>query len=29
MAHQDSPLLEGARGAVEKLVADSIKKLKR
>jgi len=29
MAHQDSPLLEGARGAVETLVADSIKKLKR
>ena len=29
MAHQDSPLLEGARGAVEILVAGSIQKLKR
>jgi glyoxylase-like metal-dependent hydrolase (beta-lactamase superfamily II) len=29
MAHQDSPLLEGARGAVETLVAESIQKLKR
>jgi glyoxylase-like metal-dependent hydrolase (beta-lactamase superfamily II) len=28
MAHQDSPLLEGARGAVETLVAESIQKLK-
>jgi glyoxylase-like metal-dependent hydrolase (beta-lactamase superfamily II) len=29
MAHQDSPLLEWARGAVETLVAESIQKLKR
>ena len=29
MAHQDSPLLEGARGAVETVVAQSIQKLKR
>jgi glyoxylase-like metal-dependent hydrolase (beta-lactamase superfamily II) len=29
MAHQDSPLLEGTGGAVEKLVAESIQKLKR
>ena len=29
MAHQDSPLLEGARGAVEKLVAEYIRNLKR
>jgi glyoxylase-like metal-dependent hydrolase (beta-lactamase superfamily II) len=29
MAHQDSPLLEGAREAVETLVAESIQKLKR
>jgi glyoxylase-like metal-dependent hydrolase (beta-lactamase superfamily II) len=29
MAHQDSPLLEGAREAVETLVAESILKLKR
>jgi glyoxylase-like metal-dependent hydrolase (beta-lactamase superfamily II) len=29
MAHQDSPLLEGARGVVETLVAESIQKLKR
>ena len=29
MAHQDSPLLEGAKEAVEKLVAESIQKLKR
>jgi glyoxylase-like metal-dependent hydrolase (beta-lactamase superfamily II) len=29
MAHQDSPLLEGARGAVETLVAESMQKLKR
>jgi glyoxylase-like metal-dependent hydrolase (beta-lactamase superfamily II) len=29
MAHQDSPLLEGARGAVETLVTESIQKLKR
>ena len=29
MAHQDSPLLEGAKEAVETLVAESIKKLKR
>jgi hypothetical protein len=29
MSHQDSPLLEGARGAVETLVAESIQKLKR
>jgi hypothetical protein len=29
MAHQDSPLLEGAREAVEPLVAESIQKLKR
>lgn len=29
MAHQDSPLLEEARGAVETLVAESIQKLKR
>jgi glyoxylase-like metal-dependent hydrolase (beta-lactamase superfamily II) len=28
MAHQDSPLLEGARGAVKTLVAESIQKLK-
>ncbi|CAN5802678.1 hypothetical protein BH23THE1_BH23THE1_23850 [soil metagenome] len=28
-AHQDSPLLEGAKEAVETLVAESIKKLKR
>jgi glyoxylase-like metal-dependent hydrolase (beta-lactamase superfamily II) len=28
MAHQDSPLLEGARGIVETLVAESIQKLK-
>jgi glyoxylase-like metal-dependent hydrolase (beta-lactamase superfamily II) len=28
MAHQDSPLLEGAREAVETLVAESIRKLK-
>lgn len=28
MAHQDSPLLEGARRAVETLVAESIQKLK-
>jgi glyoxylase-like metal-dependent hydrolase (beta-lactamase superfamily II) len=29
MAHQDSPLLEGAREAVEKLVAEYIGNLKR
>ncbi len=29
MAHQDSPLLEGARDAVEKLVAEYIRNLKR
>ena len=29
MAHQDSPLLEGAREAVEKLVDESIRKLKK
>jgi hypothetical protein len=29
MAHQDSPLLEGAREAVEKLVAEYIRNLKR
>ena len=29
MAHQDSPLLEGSKEAVEKLVAESIQKLKR
>jgi glyoxylase-like metal-dependent hydrolase (beta-lactamase superfamily II) len=29
MAHQDSPLLEGAREAVETLVAENIQKLKR
>jgi len=29
MAHQDSPLLEGARGAVETLVAENMQKLKR
>jgi len=29
MAHQDSPLLEGARGAVETLAAESIQELKR
>ena len=29
MAHQDAPLLEGAREAVEMLVSESIKKLKR
>ena len=29
MAHQDSPLLEGSREAVETLVAESIQKLKR
>jgi hypothetical protein len=29
MAHQDSPLLEGAREAVETLVAESILKLKK
>ena len=29
MAHQDSPLMEGARAAVETLVAESILKLKR
>ena len=29
MSHQDSPLLEGAREAVETLVAESIQKLKR
>jgi hypothetical protein len=29
MSHQDSPLLEGARVAVETLVAESIQKLKR
>ena len=29
MAHQDSPILEGAREAVETLVAESIQKLKR
>lgn len=28
MAHQDSPLLEGAKKAVEKLVAESIQKLR-
>jgi len=28
MAHQDSPLMEGAKKAVEKLVAESIQKLK-
>lgn len=28
MAHQDSPLLEGAREAVEKLVAEYIRNLK-
>ena len=27
-AHQDSPLLEGARETVEKLVSDSIQKLR-
>jgi len=29
MAHQDSPLLEGAKEAVEKLVDESIQKLKK
>jgi len=29
MAHQDSPLLEGARETVEKLVDESIRKIKR
>ena len=29
MAHQDSPLLEGAKEAVEKLVTESIQKLKK
>ena len=29
MAHQDSPLLEGARETVEKLVDESIRKLKK
>jgi hypothetical protein len=29
MAHQDSPLLEGAREAVKKLVAEYIRNLKR
>jgi len=28
MAHQDSPLLEGARETVEKLVDESIRNLK-
>jgi hypothetical protein len=28
MAHQDSPLLEGAKETVEKLVDESIRKLK-
>ena len=29
MAHQDSPLLERAREIVEKLVSDSIQKIKK
>ena len=29
MAHHDSPLLEGARETVEKLVDESIRKIKR
>ena len=29
MAHQDSPLLERARETVEKLVSDSIQKLRK
>jgi hypothetical protein len=29
MAHQDSPLLERARETVEKLVSDSIQKIRK